>query len=77
MTRDDPASSASYRYEPDGSGVLFEAAALKLKSPAMLVGIDTKNTFKGTWGTGSYWHETYQKNILAIRGSPEPLRWIS
>lgn len=42
-----------------------EAAALKLKSPAMLVGIDTKNAFNGTWGTDSSWHEIFQKNILA------------
>ena len=42
-----------------------EAAALKLKSPAMLVGIDTKNAFNGTWGTDSSWREIFQKNILA------------
>lgn len=42
-----------------------EAAALKLKSPAMLVGIDTKNAFNGTWGTDSSWHEIFQKKILA------------
>lgn len=42
-----------------------EAATLKLKSPAMLVGIDTKNAFNGTWGTDSSWHEIFQKNILA------------
>ena len=48
-----------------GSNNSTEAAALKLKSPAMLVGIDTKNAFNGTWGTDSSWHEIFQKNILA------------
>lgn len=48
-----------------GSSNSTEAAALKLKSPAMLVGIDTKNAFNGTWGTDSSWHEIFQKNILA------------
>lgn len=48
-----------------GAGNITEAAALKLKSPAMLVGIDTKNSFNGTWGTDSSWHEIFQKNILA------------
>ena len=48
-----------------GTKNITEAGVLKLKSPAMLVGIDTKNSFNGTWGTDSYWHEIFQKNILA------------
>jgi hypothetical protein len=42
-----------------------EMAILKSKSPTILVRIDTKNGFKGAWGTDSYCDENFQKNILA------------
>jgi hypothetical protein len=40
-----------------------EAAILKKESPVHLVGIDTKNSFNGTWGTGSVWHEMFKKDF--------------
>jgi hypothetical protein len=39
-----------------------QMARLKAKSPAMLVGIDTKNSFNSTWDTDSYWHERISIN---------------
>jgi hypothetical protein len=32
-------------------------------SPAHLVGIDTKNSFNGTWGTDAKWHKIFYKDI--------------
>jgi hypothetical protein len=34
-------------------------------NPAHLVGIDTKNTFNGTWGTDAVWHKIFYKDIKA------------
>ena len=31
--------------------------------PAHLIGIDTKNTFNGTWGTDALWHKIFYKDI--------------
>ncbi len=33
--------------------------------PSHLVGIDTKNTFNGTWGTDATWHRIFYKDIKA------------
>ncbi len=33
--------------------------------PAHLIGIDTKNTFNGTWGTDAKWHKIFYKDIKA------------
>jgi len=33
--------------------------------PSQLVGIDTKNTFNGTWGTDATWHKIFYKDIKA------------
>ncbi|OPX77119.1 MAG: hypothetical protein A4E45_02306 [Methanosaeta sp. PtaB.Bin039] len=42
----------------------FESfAALQEASPSHLLGIDTKNEFRGTWGMDSRWHVTLQKDI--------------
>jgi hypothetical protein len=32
-------------------------------NPAHLIGIDTKNTFNGTWGTDATWHKIFYKDI--------------
>jgi hypothetical protein len=34
-------------------------------NPAHLIGIDTKNTFNGTWGTDAVWHKIFYKDIKA------------
>jgi len=34
-------------------------------NPAHLIGIDTKNTFNGTWGTDATWHKIFYKDIKA------------
>jgi hypothetical protein len=34
-------------------------------NPAHLIGIDTKNTFNGTWGTDANWHKIFYKDIKA------------
>jgi hypothetical protein len=34
-------------------------------NPAHLIGIDTKNTFNGTWGTDAKWHKIFYKDIKA------------
>jgi hypothetical protein len=34
-------------------------------NPAHLVGIETKNTFNGTWGTDATWHKIFYKDIKA------------
>ena len=33
--------------------------------PAHLIGIETKNTFNGTWGTDAKWHKIFYKDIKA------------
>jgi hypothetical protein len=33
--------------------------------PSHLIGIDTKNTFNGTWGTDAKWHKIFYKDIKA------------
>jgi hypothetical protein len=39
--------------------------ALMGDNPAHLIGIDTKNTFNGTWGTDATWHKIFYKDIKA------------
>jgi hypothetical protein len=34
-------------------------------NPAHLIGIDTKNSFNGTWGTDAKWHKIFYKDIKA------------
>jgi hypothetical protein len=34
-------------------------------NPAHLIGIDTKNSFNGTWGTDATWHKIFYKDIKA------------
>jgi uncharacterized protein GlcG (DUF336 family) len=34
-------------------------------NPAHLIGIDTKTTFNGTWGTDAKWHKIFYKDIKA------------
>ncbi len=34
-------------------------------NPTHLIGIETKNTFNGTWGTDAAWHRIFDKNIKA------------
>ncbi|HUI39927.1 MAG TPA: hypothetical protein VLY86_03290 [Methanothrix sp.] len=34
-------------------------------NPAHLIGMETKNTFNGTWGTDAKWHEIFYKDIKA------------
>jgi hypothetical protein len=34
-------------------------------NPAHVIGIDTKNTFNGTWGTDAVWHQIFYKDIKA------------
>ncbi|MCJ7443167.1 MAG: hypothetical protein MUO26_01310 [Methanotrichaceae archaeon] len=34
-------------------------------NPAHLIGIDTKNSFDGTWGTDANWHKIFYKDIKA------------
>ncbi len=40
-------------------------AALMGNNPAHLIGIETKNTFNGTWGTDAKWHKIFYKDIKA------------
>jgi hypothetical protein len=34
-------------------------------NPAHLIGMETKNTFNGTWGTDAKWHKIFYKDIKA------------
>lgn len=40
-----------------------KASILENESPVHLVGLDTKNSFNGTWGTESKWHEMFRKDL--------------
>jgi hypothetical protein len=40
-----------------------EVDKLMGNNPAHLIGIDTKNTFNGTWGTDALWHKIFYKDI--------------
>jgi hypothetical protein len=42
-----------------------ETDAIQANNPVHLMGIDTKNAFKGTWETISTWHEMLSKDIKA------------
>jgi hypothetical protein len=48
-------------------------------NPAHLVGLETKNTFNGTWGTDATWHKIFYKDIKAhemFRGTFEAEKTI-
>jgi len=51
-----------------------EASRLQKASPVHLVGIDTQNTYNGTWGTESLWHRMFKKDIQAHHSLLERLR---
>jgi hypothetical protein len=36
-----------------------------VSNPAHLIGLETKNTFNGTWGTDAKWHKIFYKDIKA------------
>jgi len=40
-------------------------ASNKVYNPAHLVGLETKNSFNGTWGTDATWHKIFYKDIKA------------
>jgi hypothetical protein len=40
-----------------------KVANLMGNNPAHLIGIETKNTFNGTWGTDAKWHQIFYKDI--------------
>jgi hypothetical protein len=40
-------------------------AELMGNNPAHLIGLETKNTFNGTWGTDATWHKIFYKDIKA------------
>ena len=40
-------------------------AELMGNNPAHLIGIETKNSFNGTWGTDASWHKIFYKDIKA------------
>lgn len=42
-----------------------KVATLMGNNPAHLIGLETKNTFNGTWGTDAKWHKIFYKDIKA------------
>ena len=40
-------------------------AANGMYIPSHLIGIETKNSFNGTWGTDATWHKIFYKDIKA------------
>ena len=40
-------------------------AELMGNDPAHVIGLETKNTFNGTWGTDATWHKIFYKDINA------------
>ncbi|MFB3766174.1 MAG: hypothetical protein ACE14P_13140 [Methanotrichaceae archaeon] len=42
-----------------------KVAELMGNNPAHLIGIETKNTFNGTWGTDARWHKIFYKDVKA------------
>jgi hypothetical protein len=56
-----------------------KVADLMGNNPAHVVGIETKNTFNGTWGTDATWHKIFYKDIKAhemFRGTFEAEKTI-
>jgi len=56
-----------------------QVATLMGSNPAHLVGLETKNTFNGTWGTDATWHKIFYKDIKAhemFRGTFEAEKTI-
>ncbi|MFB3765297.1 MAG: hypothetical protein ACE14P_08620 [Methanotrichaceae archaeon] len=42
-----------------------KVAELMGNNPSHLIGMETKNTFNGTWGTDATWHKIFYKDIKA------------
>jgi hypothetical protein len=42
---------------------ITQASNLMVDSPTHLIGIDTKNSFNGTWGTNSLWHQMLKTDV--------------
>jgi hypothetical protein len=42
-----------------------KVAQLMGNNPAHVIGMDTKNSFNGTWGTDATWHKIFYKDIKA------------
>jgi len=42
-----------------------KVAELMGSNPAHIIGIETKNSFNGTWGTDAMWHKIFYKDIKA------------
>ena len=42
-----------------------KVAELMGNNPSHLIGIETKNTFNGTWGTDAKWHKIFYKDVKA------------
>ncbi len=40
-----------------------QVSAIMKNNPAHLIGIDTKNSFNGTWGVDAKWHKIFYKDI--------------
>jgi hypothetical protein len=50
--------------DTDAVGKLMTASN-GVYDPAHLLGMETKNTFNGTWGTDATWHKIFYKDIKA------------
>ena len=40
-------------------------ASNEIYVPSHLIGLETKNSFNGTWGTDAKWHKIFYKDIKA------------
>ena len=40
-------------------------AMISICHPSHLIGLETKNSFNGTWGTDAKWHKIFYKDIKA------------
>ena len=56
-TQSHPASSCS---QPSGTASTDEGV---VSNPVHVIGIDTKNSFDGTWGVDANWHKIFSKDI--------------
>jgi hypothetical protein len=76
MYNDSPAGYPGRHKSPDSPEELINALKhagrdtervdhLMGNNPAHLIGIDTKNSFNGTWGTDAKWHKIFYKDIKA------------
>jgi hypothetical protein len=62
-----PVDASSTQYDPlsmyPQPSATAETSGAVVSNPVHVIGIDTKNSFNGTWGVDAKWHKIFNKDI--------------